>query len=317
MLPPETPIYVAERKLLEATIGFNFHRGVLACGRRLPGPGVQRSGRCQLTRAESDDSRLPRRSRPDQPGQHHPHGRGVRLRGRWCWAAVRRSVFAAGAAGVDGSGAAPADRRVARLGGRLAVAAAADFDARGDRDRSRRRAAGRFRAAASSWHSCSAAKGTGCRPSGWPCATAAVTIPMQLGIDSLNVAVAAAVFCTAISPLPAREGYRCTRAAYSAPASPASACAAVLRRGRAARGRFRRRTASSLRDTSRVSPTRSRSLRRGTGACRPRSARALTRSVTCSPAPSCGQRLAEHLAGDDPRLAAFEGRPARCRRRTA
>lgn len=34
LLPPETPIYIADRKLLEATIGFNFHRGVLAAGRR-------------------------------------------------------------------------------------------------------------------------------------------------------------------------------------------------------------------------------------------------------------------------------------------
>src|SRR5262245_43156122 len=33
-MPAETPIYVASRGLLEATIGFNFHRGVLACGRR-------------------------------------------------------------------------------------------------------------------------------------------------------------------------------------------------------------------------------------------------------------------------------------------
>jgi tRNA G18 (ribose-2'-O)-methylase SpoU len=30
----ETPIYVASRDLLVATIGFNFHRGVVACGRR-------------------------------------------------------------------------------------------------------------------------------------------------------------------------------------------------------------------------------------------------------------------------------------------
>jgi len=35
-LPPDAPIYVARRELLEATIGFNFHRGVLACGRRQP-----------------------------------------------------------------------------------------------------------------------------------------------------------------------------------------------------------------------------------------------------------------------------------------
>jgi len=32
-VPPETPIYVAERSLLEQTIGYNFHRGVLAAGR--------------------------------------------------------------------------------------------------------------------------------------------------------------------------------------------------------------------------------------------------------------------------------------------
>jgi tRNA G18 (ribose-2'-O)-methylase SpoU len=36
LVPPDTPIYVGSRQLLEATIGFNFHRGVLACGRRLP-----------------------------------------------------------------------------------------------------------------------------------------------------------------------------------------------------------------------------------------------------------------------------------------
>ena len=33
--PAQTPIYVAAPKLLESIIGFNFHRGVLACGRRL------------------------------------------------------------------------------------------------------------------------------------------------------------------------------------------------------------------------------------------------------------------------------------------
>jgi tRNA G18 (ribose-2'-O)-methylase SpoU len=35
-MPASVPIYVAPRKLLEATIGFNFHRGCLACGVRLP-----------------------------------------------------------------------------------------------------------------------------------------------------------------------------------------------------------------------------------------------------------------------------------------
>ena len=41
LLAPETPIYVVSRQVLEATIGFNFHRGILACGRRQVGPSIQ------------------------------------------------------------------------------------------------------------------------------------------------------------------------------------------------------------------------------------------------------------------------------------
>lgn len=41
LLLPETPLYVVSRQILESTIGFNFHRGVLACGRRKPGPTIQ------------------------------------------------------------------------------------------------------------------------------------------------------------------------------------------------------------------------------------------------------------------------------------
>jgi len=39
-VPGETPIYVASRELLRATVGFNFHRGVVACGRRKPAIGI-------------------------------------------------------------------------------------------------------------------------------------------------------------------------------------------------------------------------------------------------------------------------------------
>jgi tRNA G18 (ribose-2'-O)-methylase SpoU len=35
-LVPEVPIYVASLDLLRETVGFNFHRGVVACGRRRP-----------------------------------------------------------------------------------------------------------------------------------------------------------------------------------------------------------------------------------------------------------------------------------------
>jgi tRNA G18 (ribose-2'-O)-methylase SpoU len=35
----QTPVYIAEHSLLEALVGFRFHRGILACGRRLsPAP---------------------------------------------------------------------------------------------------------------------------------------------------------------------------------------------------------------------------------------------------------------------------------------
>jgi tRNA G18 (ribose-2'-O)-methylase SpoU len=35
-VPRQTPIYVASRDVLMQTIGFHFHRGILACGRRKP-----------------------------------------------------------------------------------------------------------------------------------------------------------------------------------------------------------------------------------------------------------------------------------------
>ena len=37
-LSPETPIYVMPLPLLQATVGFRFHRGVMACGVRRAGP---------------------------------------------------------------------------------------------------------------------------------------------------------------------------------------------------------------------------------------------------------------------------------------
>lgn len=36
LVPAETPIYIAPRELLTELVGFGFHRGVLACGRRQP-----------------------------------------------------------------------------------------------------------------------------------------------------------------------------------------------------------------------------------------------------------------------------------------
>lgn len=36
LAPNETPVYVLPRPQIEQTVGYNFHRGALACGRRLP-----------------------------------------------------------------------------------------------------------------------------------------------------------------------------------------------------------------------------------------------------------------------------------------
>jgi tRNA G18 (ribose-2'-O)-methylase SpoU len=45
----QVPLYVASRRLLEDVIGFNFHRGVLACGRR--GPEVTLHGALECNAA--------------------------------------------------------------------------------------------------------------------------------------------------------------------------------------------------------------------------------------------------------------------------
>lgn len=40
-LPPETPVLVAERPVLEGIIGFDLHRGILAAGRRVRAPAAR------------------------------------------------------------------------------------------------------------------------------------------------------------------------------------------------------------------------------------------------------------------------------------
>lgn len=39
-LPPGVPVYLLPLARIEALVGFNFHRGLLACGRRVPGPSL-------------------------------------------------------------------------------------------------------------------------------------------------------------------------------------------------------------------------------------------------------------------------------------
>lgn len=41
LVPEGVPVYVADDPVLHATVGFKFHSGVIACGRRKPGPTIE------------------------------------------------------------------------------------------------------------------------------------------------------------------------------------------------------------------------------------------------------------------------------------
>ncbi|MDR3636276.1 MAG: RNA methyltransferase [Isosphaeraceae bacterium] len=40
-VPDDVPLYVAPHGLIDELVGFNFHQGVLACGRRMPAPTLE------------------------------------------------------------------------------------------------------------------------------------------------------------------------------------------------------------------------------------------------------------------------------------
>ncbi len=50
-VPPEIPVYVVPGPLIHQVVGYKFHSGVMACGRRGPGPTLEQvvAGRDQLT----------------------------------------------------------------------------------------------------------------------------------------------------------------------------------------------------------------------------------------------------------------------------
>jgi tRNA G18 (ribose-2'-O)-methylase SpoU len=195
LVPAETPIYVAERSLLEATIGFNFHRGVLACGRRI-------AGRTAADLASGDGATL-----LVCPDVQDPTNLG----------SVIRTTAAFGCEGIVlGSRCAdPFSRRVLRvsMGAALHLPLVESRDLAADLQSLRQRG---FQLVATVIDSTAlpleafrrpprlalllGSEGHGLAPEWIAMCDRRVTIPMRLGIDSLNVAVATAVLlyhCTA------------------------------------------------------------------------------------------------------------------------
>jgi tRNA G18 (ribose-2'-O)-methylase SpoU len=199
-LPAEVPIYVASRPLLQETIGFHFHRGVLACGRRQPSDSVERV------------IAKPTQTQPTIvvcPDVQDPTNLG----------SIIRSAAAFGCAGVvlGAKCADPFSRRVLRvsMGAVLQIPVIDSGNLAADLARL---AASHFELIAAVIDDAAeplasahrgdrlallvGSEGHGLSAEWLAMARRRVTIPMQLGIDSLNVAVATAVllyhFCRAL-----------------------------------------------------------------------------------------------------------------------
>lgn len=191
-VPPDTPIYVASRTLLETTIGFNFHRGVLACGKRQPGPTLS----SVVHNLSTNDATL-----VICPDVQDPTNLGSIIR--------TTAAFGCAALILGEKCADPFSRRVLRvsmgsalylsivqsrsLAANLQELAAAGFDLVAT-------VVGDVAAEPLTSFRCQprtailfGSEGHGLSPECLALCHRRVTIPMQLGVDSLNVAVAAAV----------------------------------------------------------------------------------------------------------------------------
>jgi tRNA G18 (ribose-2'-O)-methylase SpoU len=189
--PADTPIYVVSRNVLEGTIGFNFHRGILACGRRKP-----------LTLISDSLTKL---SRPKAtivacPDVRDPTNLGSIIRST--------AAFGCDAILLGSQCADPFSRRVLRvsMGAALHIPIIESRDIMAD---AKTVAAADFELVAALLDSTAeplnvakrknrmalllGGEGHGLSAEWLELAQRKVTIPMQLGIDSLNVAVAAAV----------------------------------------------------------------------------------------------------------------------------
>lgn len=192
LVPSETPLYTGPQALLEQIIGFNFHRGVLACGRRKPQPPLAEVA-----------ARFPPRSLVVVcPDVQDPTNLGSIIR--------TSAAFGASAVLVGANCADPFSRRVLRvsMGAAFRLPVVESRDLAADLELLKNEIS--FELIATVIDERAEALAVAVRPERvalllggeghglsreWlNLATRQVTIPMQLGIDSLNVAVAAAIF---------------------------------------------------------------------------------------------------------------------------
>lgn len=188
----DVPVYVASRELLEATIGFNFHRGIVACGRRRAGPSVG-----QWLHEMSGE----RATVVVCPDVQDPTNLGSVIR--------TTAAFGCAAIVLGGRCADPFSRRVLRvsMGAALHLPVIESRDLSAD---SRLLARAGFELVATVVGDDAAeslgtfersgrmavlfgSEGHGLATEHLELCRRRITIPMQLGVDSLNVAVAAAV----------------------------------------------------------------------------------------------------------------------------
>lgn len=190
LLPPATPVFVMSKALLQASVGFHFHRGVLACGRRKAGLAVkdllsQRSGEETMVVC---------------PDVQDPTNLGSIIRSS--------AAFGCAAVILGQKCADPFSRRVLRvsMGAALYLPIVESLDLTADL---RALAAADFELVATALDPAAqplagfqrrertailfGSEGHGLSDEWLAICERRVTIPMQAGIDSLNVAVAAAV----------------------------------------------------------------------------------------------------------------------------
>jgi tRNA G18 (ribose-2'-O)-methylase SpoU len=206
LTPPDVPLLVVPDGLIEHIVGFNFHRGVLACGVRKPGPTVEELVGSQhalpTSRRHSPFASDPARLRTLVicPDVQDPENLGAMLR---IGAAFGVDALVLGKACAD-----PFSRRVLRvsMGASLRVPIVQSPDL--PHDLTRLRDAGIELIASvldpqaeplsrvkrpTSMALLLGNEGHGLGPQWLSLCDRLVTIPMHSGIDSLNVSVAAGI----------------------------------------------------------------------------------------------------------------------------